>query len=191
MRESQCHDIITVIAQIRYSFLSVVSPKFWASILIKWQFHTRRLLMVMLGIRNLTTKLDVLHFLSITLHLLARYMLICDIAKYILISMLDHNVELQTCLQLFSNITNKHIYRANKWSVIDRKCKTSSFVVKFRIPSITINNLLVWNCHFIKIDAQNFGDTTDRKLYLIWAITVIISWHWDSRKLLIIISWLI
>ena len=82
------------------------------------------------------------------------YVLICDIAKYILISMLDHNVELQTCLQLFSNITNKHIYRANKWSVINRKCKTSSFVVKFRIPSITINNLFVWNCHFIKIDAQ-------------------------------------
>ena len=119
------------------------------------------------------------------------YVLICDIAKYILISVLDHNVELQTCLQLFSNITNKHIYRANKWSVIDRKCKTSSFVVKFRIPSITINNLFAWNCHFIKIDAQNFGDTTDRKLYLIWAITVIISWYWDSRKLLIIISWLI
>ena len=91
------------------------------------------------------------------------YVLICDISKYILISMLDHNVELQICLQLFSNITNKHIYRANKWSFIDRKCKTSSFVVKFRIPSITINNLLVWNCHFIKIDAQNFGDTTDRK----------------------------
>ena len=84
------------------------------------------------------------------------YVLICDIAKYILISMLDHNVELQTCLLLFSNITNKHIYRVNKWSVIDRKCKTSSFVVKFRIPSITINNLFVWNCHFIKIDAQKF-----------------------------------
>ena len=28
----------------------------------------------MLGIRNLTTKLDVLHFLSITLHLLTLYM---------------------------------------------------------------------------------------------------------------------
>ena len=28
----------------------------------------------MLGIRNLTTKLDVLHFLSIILYLLARYM---------------------------------------------------------------------------------------------------------------------
>ena len=119
------------------------------------------------------------------------YVLICDIAKYILISMLYHNVELQTCLLLFSNITNKHIYRVNKWSVIDRKCKTSSFVVKFRIPSITINNLFVWNCHFIKIDAQNFGDTTDRKLYLIWAITVIIPWYWDYRKRLIIISGLI
>ena len=82
------------------------------------------------------------------------YVLICDIVKYIMISMLDHNVELQTCLQLFNNITNKHIYRVNKWNVIDRKCKTSSFVVKFRIPSITINNLFVWNCHFIKIDAQ-------------------------------------
>ena len=93
------------------------------------------------------------------------FVLIYDIAKYILISMLDHNVELQTCLLLFSNITNKHIYRANKWSVIDRKCKTSSFVVKFRIPSITINNLLVWNCHFIKIDAQNFGDTTNYILF--------------------------
>ena len=119
------------------------------------------------------------------------YVLICDIVKYILISMLDHNVELQTCLQLFNNITNKHIYRVNKWSVVDRKCKTSSFVVKFRIPNITINNLFVWNCHFIKIDAQNFGDTTDRKLYLIWAITVIIPWYWDYRKYLIIIFWLI
>ena len=110
-----------------------------------------------------------------------------DIVKYILISMLDHNVELQTCLQLFNNITNKHIYRVNKWNVIDRRCKTSSFVVKFRIPSITINNLFVWNCHFIKIDAQNFDDTTDKKLYLIWAITIIIPWYWDYRKLLIII----
>ena len=78
---------------------------------------------------------------------------------------------------VFSNITNEHIYRVNKWSVIDRKCKTSSFVVKFRIPSITINNLFVWNCHFIKIDAQNFSDTTDKTIYLIWTITVILPWY--------------
>ena len=191
MRESQCHDIITVIAQIRYSFLSVVSPKFWASILIKWQFHTKRLLMVMLGIRNLTTKLDVLHFLSITLHLLTRYMclfvILLNSCKHFCNSTLWSNM----LIKMYLTISQISTYRVNKWSVTERKCKTSSFVVKFRIPSITINNLFVWNCHFIKIDAQYFGDTTDRKLYLIWAITVIIQWYWDYRKRLIIISWLI
>ena len=143
----------------------------------------------MLGIRNFTTKLDILHFISITFHLLTRYMcLFVILLNTFWLALLDHNVELQTCLQLFNNITNKHIYRVNKWNVIDMKCKISSFVVKFRIPSITINNLFVRNYHFIKIDAQNFGYTTDRKLYLIWAITVIIPWYWDYRKRLIIIS---
>ena len=84
------------------------------------------------------------------------YVLICDIVKYILIRMLDHNVELQTCLQLFNNITNKHIYRVNKWNVIDRKCKTSSFVVKFRIPSITINNLFCMKLPFYQNRCSKF-----------------------------------
>ena len=39
--------------------------------------------------------------------------LIYEIAEHILINLLDHNVELQTSLQYFSNFVNKHRHYVN------------------------------------------------------------------------------
>ena len=54
------------------------------------------------------------------------FVLICEIAEHILINLLDHNVELQTCLQYFSNFTNKNKHCVNLNAVTIWKCKYAS-----------------------------------------------------------------
>ena len=51
---------------------------------------------------------------------------ICEIAEHILINLLDHNVELQTSLQYFSNFSNKHKHHVNLNVVTNWKCKYAS-----------------------------------------------------------------
>ena len=41
------------------------------------------------------------------------FVFIYEIAEHILIKLLDHNVELQTSLQYFSNFANKHKHCVN------------------------------------------------------------------------------
>ena len=50
-------------------------------------------------------------------------MLISEITKHILICVIDHNVELQTNLQQFSNFTNEHKQCVNLLVASIWKCK--------------------------------------------------------------------
>ena len=54
------------------------------------------------------------------------FVLICEIAEHILINLLDHNVELQTSLQYFSNFANKNKHCVNLNVVTIWKCKYAS-----------------------------------------------------------------
>ena len=51
------------------------------------------------------------------------FVLICEITKHILICAIDHNVELQTSLQQFSNFTNEHKQCVNLLVASIWKCK--------------------------------------------------------------------
>ena len=51
---------------------------------------------------------------------------ICEIAEHILINFLDHNVELQTSLQYFSNFANKGKHYVNLNVATNWKCKYAS-----------------------------------------------------------------
>ena len=74
------------------------------------------------------------------------FVLICEIAEHILINLLDHNVELQTSLQYFSNFANKNKHCVNLNVVTIRKCKYASS----HHNSLMLNSSLIqWSSGFI------------------------------------------
>ena len=74
------------------------------------------------------------------------FVLICEIAEHILINLLDHNVELQTCLQYFSDFANKNKHCVNLNVATNWKCKCSSS----HHNSLMINSSLIqWSSGFI------------------------------------------
>ena len=74
------------------------------------------------------------------------FVLICEIAEHILINLLDHNVELQTSLQYFSNFVNKHRHYVNLNVVTNWKCKYASS----HHNSLMLNSSLIqWSSGFI------------------------------------------
>ena len=74
------------------------------------------------------------------------FVLICEIAEHILINLLDHNVELQTCLQYFSNFANKNKHCVNLNVVTIWKCKYASS----HHNSLMLNSSLIqWSSVFI------------------------------------------
>ena len=82
---------------------------------------------------------------------------IVEIAEHILINLLDHNVELQTSLQYFSNFANKNKHCVNLNVVTIWKCKYASS----HHNNLMINSLLIlWSSDFIwfsKSYDQQFG----------------------------------
>ena len=86
------------------------------------------------------------------------FVLICEIAEHILINLLDHNVELQTSLQYFSNFANKNKHCVNLNIVTIWKCKyASSHHHNLMINSSLIlrSSIFTW---FSKWYVQQFGD---------------------------------
>ena len=74
------------------------------------------------------------------------FVLICEIAEHILINLLDHNVELQTSLQYFSNFANKNKHCVNLNVVTIWKCKYASS----HHHSLMLNSSLIqWSSDFI------------------------------------------
>ena len=72
--------------------------------------------------------------------------LICEIAEHILINLLDHNVELQTSLQYFSNFANKNKHCVNLNAVTIWKCKYASS----HHHNLKLNSSLIqWSSGFI------------------------------------------
>ena len=90
------------------------------------------------------------------------FVLICEIAEHILINLLDHNVELQTSLQYFSNFANKNTHCVNLNVVTIWKCKYASS----HHHNLMINSsLILWSSSFTwfsKWYAQQFGDLKDK-----------------------------
>ena len=86
------------------------------------------------------------------------FVLICEIAEHILINLLDHNVELQTSLQYFSNFANKNKHRVNLNVVTIWKCKYASS----HHDNLMINSSLILRSSdfiwFSKWYVQQFGD---------------------------------
>ena len=86
------------------------------------------------------------------------FVLICEIAEHILINLLDHNVELQTSLQYFSNFANKNKHCVNLNVVIIWKCKYASS----HHHNLMINSaLILWSSNFIWFNKwydRQFGD---------------------------------
>ena len=73
------------------------------------------------------------------------FVLICEIAEHILINLLDHNVELQTSLQYFSNFANKNKHCVNLNAVTIWKCKYASS----HHHNLMINlSLILWSSNF-------------------------------------------
>ena len=86
------------------------------------------------------------------------FVLICEIAEQILIYLFDHNVELQTSLQYFSNFANKNKHCVNLNIVTIWKCKyASSHHHNLMINSSLIlrSSIFTW---FSKWYVQQFGD---------------------------------
>ena len=87
---------------------------------------------------------------------------ICEIAEHILINLLDHNVELQTSLQYFSNFEIKHKHCVNLNVFANWKCKYASS----HHHNLMINSsLILWSSSFTwfsKWYAQQFGDLKDK-----------------------------
>ena len=86
------------------------------------------------------------------------FVIICEIAENILINFLDHNVELQTSLQYFSNFANNNKHCVNLNVVTIWKCKyASSYHHNLMINS----SLIQWSSNFAwfsKWYVQQFGD---------------------------------
>ena len=74
------------------------------------------------------------------------FVLICEIAEHILINLLDHNVELQTNLQYFSNFANKNKHCVNLNVATIWKCKYAS---SFHHNLMLSSSLIQWSSCFI------------------------------------------
>ena len=86
------------------------------------------------------------------------FVVIWEIAEHILINLLDHNVELQTSLQYFSNFSNNNKHCVNLNVVANWKCKyASSHHHNLMINSSLIlrSSIFTW---FSKWYVQQFGD---------------------------------
>ena len=74
------------------------------------------------------------------------FVLICEIAEHIMINLLDHNVDLQTSLQYFSNFANKNKHCVNLNVATNWKCKYASS----HHNSLMLNSSLIqWSSGFI------------------------------------------
>ena len=86
------------------------------------------------------------------------FLLIYEIAEHILINLLDHNVELQTSLQYFSNFVNKKKHWVYLNVVTIWKCKYASS----HHHNLMINSsLILWSSNFTwfsKWYVQQFDD---------------------------------
>ena len=85
------------------------------------------------------------------------FVLNCQIAEHILINLLDHNVELQTSLQYFSNLAIKNKHCVNLNVVTSWKCKYADSHHNLMINSSLIlrSSIFTW---FSKWYVQQFGD---------------------------------
>ena len=104
-------------------------------------------------------ELAYLHFQIVTTFKFTQCLfLFWEIVEHILINLLDHNVELQTSLQYFSNFSNKNKHCVNLNVVTIWKCKyASSHHHNLMINSSLIlrSSIFTW---FSKRYVQQFGD---------------------------------
>ena len=109
------------------------------------------------------------------------FVLICEIAEHILINLLDHNVELQTSLQYFSNFANKNKHCVNSNVVTIWKCKyASSHHHNLMINSSLIlrSSIFTW---FSKWYVQQFGDLKVKNKWTTWMRAIIIKQYYHYK----------
>ena len=109
------------------------------------------------------------------------FVFICEIAEHILINLLDHNVELQTSLQYFSNSANKHKHHVNLNVVTIWKCKYASS----HHHSLMLNSSLIqWSSDFIcfsKSYDQQFGGLKDKHKCITLTRVIIIKQYYHHK----------
>ena len=109
------------------------------------------------------------------------FVFICGIAEHILINLLDHNVELQTSLQYFSNSANKHKHHVNLNVVTIWKCKYASS----HHQSLMLNSSLIqWSSDFIcfsKSYDQQFGGLKDKHKCITLTRVIIIKQYYHHK----------
>ena len=109
------------------------------------------------------------------------FVLICEITEHILINLLDHNVELQTSLQYFSNFANKNKHCVNLNVVTIWKCKyTSSHHYNLMINS----SLILWPSDFIcfsKSYDQQFGGLKEKNKWTTLMRAIIIKQYYHYK----------
>ena len=109
------------------------------------------------------------------------FVLICEIAEHILINLLDHNVELQTSLQYFSNFANENKHCANLNVVAIWKCKYASS----HHHNLMINwSLILWSSNFIwfsKWYVRQFGDLKDKNNCVTLTRVIIIKQYYHYK----------
>ena len=109
------------------------------------------------------------------------FIFICEIVEYILINLLDHNVELQTSLQYFSNFANKNKHCVNLNVVTNWKCK---YAISHHHSFMFNSSLIKWSSDFIwfsKWYVQQFGDLKDKNKCITLTRVIIIKQYYHYK----------